>query len=727
MSEDATPTSAANRRIGAYRAELSPEAETPALAGALARMPEWLEAGEVLQKGRNRIVRCRIPEAAGIGDMVIKEFGRPSGFRTLLSINRPGKARRAWVTARALQAAGVGTPPPLALLEEVLPDDTLGASYLVTVFVPGLVSFREALNDLYRNRPLCGDLMTLLKAVAEAVRRFHASGWIHYDLGNQNILLPAGEPPRADRVLFVDLNRARAVAPTARRIARDLSRISLPSDLRRIFLEMIFDARPPRDFLRWEAFFRRAFAVHTLTRKGRHPIRERRIVSAPAYPPPREIWIWDEASAQAINVWSSRDRRALHLRTDGFRMLLAVARHAPAIRKAYRELAPLSYRQRVKLTDRIGVAVQMRPETAEREESLLAELGRIPLLIRAYHHETEREWKHCAEAVCRLAAAGHPMTLALVQDRRAVRDPSRWRAFVERMLDSCGAQLQTVELGHAVNRVKWGFWNLNEYRAWCEAVTDLPGRYPGLDWIGPAAIDFEYHRMLVFLKSRPRDLRFTALSHHLYVDRRGAPENRQGRFSTLGKTVLARAIARAMPGCGDRLILSEFNWPLENTGIHSPICSPYLFTGQTHPLNVTESQAAEFALRYLLLTICSGHVERAFFWRLVARGFGLVDDTDPGVWRPRPAFHALRDFLVRLGDAEFTGCPETPEGIRAWEFERDGKRHWILYAHPATKNYTPPINWKTAWLMPGGEIPKPSGELELTGTPLLLTEVEGRD
>ena len=43
-------------------------------------------------------------------------------------------------------------------------------------------------------------------------------------------------------------------------------------------------------------------------------------------------------------------------------------------------------------------------------------------------------------------------------------------------------------------------------------------------------------------------------------------------------------------------------------------------------------------IRYLLIALCSGMVERVYWRRLVARGFGLIDDVEPGTWRPRPAF-----------------------------------------------------------------------------------------
>src|SRR5690606_32235754 len=95
---------------------------------------------------------------------------------------------------------------------------------------------------------------------------------------------------------------------------------------------------------------------------------------------------------------------------------------------------------------------------------------------------------------------------------------------------------------------------------------------------GPACIDFEYIPIISAfeeLKSINPSYKFDALSHLLYVDRRGAPENKQGMFSTLEKVRLLKAIAQTTSACNDKVIISEVNWPIENTDIWSPIVCPY--------------------------------------------------------------------------------------------------------------------------------------------------------
>jgi len=192
--------------------------------------------------------------------------------------------------------------------------------------------------------------------------------------------------------------------------------------------------------------------------------------------------------------------------------------------------------------------------------------------------------------------------------------------------------------------------------------------YPEIKLIGPSVIDFEPHYLLGMLGALPGGMKLDGVGHLLYVDRRGAPENRQGRYDTLGKLALLRAVARLSPHSADRLVITETNWPLIDTGICSPICSPYLYTGQTVAGGVDEMTYGYYMIRYLLIAVCSGLADRVCWWRLCAHGFGLVDDQDPAQPRKRPAYHMLLHFIRMVGQATFTACPATPPGVHAYSF-----------------------------------------------------------
>ena len=646
--------------LGPLTGGVTPAFDTPALREALAGVADRLRAADtqVLSRTGDLVVRVTL----GGHDAVVKSFAPRGAVRDAAARRQGSPARRSWLHATTLRTRGVGTPAPVAFLERWA-DGRLAESYYISVYEGGRVGFREELIRLFRHDPTCWKLMNLLQVVADAVRGLHDAGIRHGDLGNQNILLRAtGDGAWAD-VQFVDLNRARVQAGplSAADRAFDVSRLFLPSDLLRVFKEMYFAQRPPKDFERIEQRLRRRFDWHSRSRAWRHPLRERARARtcdpATTYPPPEDIWIWDERSAQPVNVHRSRERNRLIPRGQPLRLAAATLAALPRAWPAYRALLAGAFAAPVDLRHRTGIAIAPHPETWPRERALLEGLGPLPVLARFHHHEDAARWDFTAGALRDLHAAGYPVAIALVQDRRAVREPASWQRFCGQVLNQTAGVAEWVQVGQAINRVKWGLWDLRDYAGLVRGVQAAAARHPGLRFMGPAVIDFEYHHVVTALRDLPAGFQFDALAHHLYVDRRGGPENRQGRFSALEKFALARALARTAPACADRLIVSEFNWPLLDGDVYSPVGSPYLFPGQVldSPPSASEEDQARYLIRYLLLALCSGLVERVYWWRLVARGYGLVDDRDSAAWRPRPAYHALQRWLRTVGAATFTG------------------------------------------------------------------------
>ncbi len=710
------------QRVGPYAGELDPSVDTPAARAALAAMAALVTRPEsrVLTAGRNRNVRVVLE----VGDdirraVVVKAFGRAGPLSDAIARFRGSKARRTWLAARFLERAGVGTPAPLAWFERWR-GGCLVESYFVAAAIDDVSSFTQELKRLFEQESQGAKLMALMLCVARAIRAMHDAGFVHRDLGNQNILLRRTGPCEWGDVRFIDLNRSRrppSVSLPQR--ARDLSRIALPSDLRRVFLAMYWgDAEPPpATLLRWERRYRRRFAVHTWTRAWRHPLRARRLRAAgdagATYPHARDLWIWDDRAGQALTVLDARDRHRHYPLGRNLGAAWATALLLGPVWREYRRLLPEAFRRPVEMRGRIGVAVEPHPDTWEREAALLRKLGAgLPVLVRFCHHEPEARHAFLAGVVRGLAAEGRPVMLALVQDRQAVLAPAAWTRFVERVMDLTAGCVEAVEIGHAINRVKWGIWSIRDYRALLQPFAALVARYPKVEFLGPAAIDFEYTYVAQALRGLPSGFRFDALSHHLYVDRRGAPENRQGRFATLEKAALLRAIANVSRGCGSRVVVSEVNWPLLGTGIHSPVGAPHVYPGgRRNDPSVSEADYADYMIRYLLIALCSGFVSRVFWWRLAARGYGLVDDGDPSDWRERPAYAALRRFVAEAGDARFTG-------LEVWGGERRGMSGVdACYAYRFERPGRDPV--RIAYTSAGMR-PLPGTDVTLTGCPVYV-------
>jgi len=640
--------------VGPYEGEVAPEHE----AFLRAHLP--LPPDPLTSFKRTSVAR--------LDGLAVKSFPPLPLLRSLLARRLGSAARRSWEVATALHARGIGTPKPVAFLER-WERGRLLESYFVTEFAEGTTFHDELLRLLHEDQDL-EKVLALLEPVAAGVRAMHDAGVMHGDLGNQNIFL--------DPVRFIDTGRGRVRdALSLKERAFDISRLTLPSKLLRIFLRMYWrepwsrGEGPPRDFLRWERWHRRLFDWHTRTRPLRHPFRWARRKRTHTYPAPRDLWLWDPRSAQPVALLERRDRRFLHSASTGLRIGAATALAYVPVKRGYRRLLAECYRAVVPMEDRIGMTISPVRETWEKELALLEGLGRVPVLARYHAHETEREWAFTTEALRALHAKGWKVSAALVQDRRAVADPSRWDAFVKTILGGLGGLAEWIEPGHAINRSKWGIWSLEEYERLLR-----PFEGAGVRLMGPAVNDFE----LAYAAAALRIREFDALSLHLYVDRRGAPENRQGPYNALDKFALSRALAER--GCGGRVIVSEVNWFLRDEGYAHPFV-PYATPGLSHEWDVDEETYADYMLRYYLHAICSGMVERVYWWRLVSRPFGLVD---PLGWRARPAYHALRSFLERFGRSTFLGRLPSEEGVYLLRFRQpDGSEAVVGFSAAGEK------------------------------------------
>lgn len=726
-------------RVGRYSGIVADRFRESDLLAQLSGLDEILAGPDVsvLSDGRNRIVRTDFKCDGRSLDLVVKSFGRQAAWKDLAARKRGSKARRTWVAARHLAQHGIGTPEPVACLEH-WQGSRLTASHYISEFVDGAESFHSELIRLFRTDPQCAKFMAIMQVVADAVAAMHEAGFQHNDLGNQNILVKRqGEQDWSD-VCFLDLNRARIrPALSARDRGRDISRLNLPSDLLRVFLEMYSGDVPAPEFLKWERVHRQRYSIHAGTRHLRHPIRyrgrDRSADPATTFPAPRDMWIWDDRSAQAIGAMNRKERARHYAFSRHISTVGATVSALPAVWKLYKHKLSSCYRNEVTMTGRIGVAFEPCRDMGEQRLALLDGLGPLPVLVRFYHHETEDDLAYRAETVRALHDRGHSVSVALVQDREAVNNPDSWRSFVSAVLGKVAGCVTRAEVGHAINRTKWGIWEMPEYSQLLKIVNEEAGRLD-VKLMGPAAIDFEYQYVMSALRYIPRETKLDALSHHLYVDRRGAPENRQGRFSALEKFALARAIAAWSPVCEDRLIISEVNWPITGTGVYSPVGSPYESPGPRHnDPSVTEDEYADYMIRYLLMAVCSGMVEQVYWWRLVAHGFGLVDDIGEGALRERPAYRMLRQFLSVLSGATFLPAlsrvaVDGDEPIRAFAFSLpDGSTVTLIYSHPGDSAFEPdraPTRITDAF---GDDIPKPGARIDITGRPVYIYSDAAQD
>ncbi len=389
----------------------------------------------------------------------------------------------------------------------------------------------------------------------------------------------------------------------------------------------------------------------------------------------------------------------------------AAASAWPRIRRRYRELLAARGRGGFAWP---GVGVALRPWPTDPGALLAAvdELGVRQVLVRL-HPWQDRHDDEEALAV-ELAARGCELTFALPQNRELVRDPARWRAAIAELAARFTPHGRRFVLGQAINRSKWGVWSYGEYLELAAAAAEILRSHsslgPGVEIFGPGVIDFEVHATAAVVNRRHPALRLDGLASLLYVDRRGAPENRQLGYDSEDKVTLLRAIAETarLVGSG-RQWISEVNWPLAE-GPHSPA---------GRKVAVDEKTQADYLARFYLLTLGTGLVERVFWWQMVARGYGLIDPGDAGAadaLRRRPAFHALA-ALARLLPAgtRVEVPPDSPAGTRLRRFTLpDGGGLVAGWTLAGTARATLPFAPAAAFAQDGGRRPHDGGaEVEL--------------
>lgn len=409
---------------------------------------------------------------------------------------------------------------------------------------------------------------------------------------------------------------------------------------------------------------------------------------------------WNPYADQPHNVASRKERMKHHLRyAPGYlRMVgLNIQRSLPVL-ACYRRYRKSMFKRPVWVADPFGVAVSPAGEREGRVIEELKALGVRKTLVRIPSWEAENLEAY-GTFLDRLKAEGLDVVLALLQSRRDVRNPRAWAAFLERVFSRFSGVSSGFEVGHAWNRTKWGVWDYREYLRLAAAAVE-PARRAGARILGPAVIDFEFHLYPPVL----RDVAFDVVTSLLYVDRKGAPENRQFGWDLPRKLALLRAVVDVCASPGKALWVTEVNWPLAGTGRYSPAAGR---------VNVSEEEQAAYLVRYYILCAATGFVGRIYWWQLAAPGYGLMD-TRGKQWRRRPAFFAMKNLVRHLKNSRFLLRRPHPEAY-VFEFESGKKRVAVGWTRqgkvPCTFEYpvhrvigcggeTIPFEGNRVWLSP---------------------------
>jgi tRNA A-37 threonylcarbamoyl transferase component Bud32 len=699
-----------------WTGELIAELRPADLAREVARVTDPAAALKTLHWGRNYLYVVRLETVAGPVDAVVKQFRHAGSKERVRRRLRGSKAEKSWRVAHALLGAGILTPEPLLLLES---ESGSGPAFYVCRQETGVLEARyllRAANVGREREEFPGvDYPRFLEELGRMARRLHDAGFWHRDLSSGNVLLRCDAAGAPTALYLIDLNRTRMGQrlTTSERL-RDLSRMPLfrPEDRDR-FLASYWGEReggPVRKavYLSYHHGFLWKNRSKQRLRGGTRKLRDlflprtahAHIPEAPADASARDRIVWDRLSDQPHQHAGRLDKLRVRLADTRAHAgeAAVVATALPRIRRRYRELQRELWKRPVPW-DGVGLCLRPWPENPQAPLSLVDELGVRHILVRL--HPWEEEHGAELELVRGLRERGCELTFALPQNRELVRDPARWKGAVERLAEAFAPYGPRFQVGQAINRSKWGIWNLREYMELARSAEAILRRIPEVEILGPAVIDFEYHMTAAVLNQKDAGFRFDAVSALLYVDRRGAPENRQAGFDTVDKVVLLKAIADTARNAAGRCWITEVNWPLWE-GPHSP-------AGKS--VSVDEESQADYLARYYLLALGTGLVERVFWWQLVARGYGLIDPADLMNPRRRPGFSALKTLLRQLDGCRLERVLPTAAAARLWLFRRpDGGETavgWSVGSGPARVTLPRPATSVAG--RDGEELPVPDG------------------
>ena len=248
-------------KFGAMRVVINKDLDESVLAAIKAicgDIKKYCQQARVIAKRKDTVYHLK---HAGL-DLCIKQFApvnllRSTGYRRVGSA-----AQRSFDYGCYLRQHGISSALTMAHIEEWR-GGRLVASYLISEYLTDLENMWQYLEQ--------GKDLT---PIAQAIRAMHDTGFVHLDLGNQNILLPKQNEITSDQVQFIDLNRGKICQPiTEAWRAKGLSRIIIRDlELNQYFLQAYSQGDLGAGFINEVIKLQKKFQRFSNSHQLRHPI-----------------------------------------------------------------------------------------------------------------------------------------------------------------------------------------------------------------------------------------------------------------------------------------------------------------------------------------------------------------------------------------------------------------------------------------------------------------------
>ncbi len=559
-------------------------------------------------------------------ETVIKSFKNPNFIQGVIyKFFRKSKARRSYENSLHLNQKGIKTPDPIGYIE-VFDFFRLRQSY----FISRKLDFDFALN--FATEKQSEDYKDILKSFINFTYDLHKKNIMHLDYVVGNVCIK--KTFQGYDFYLVDLNRLYIGVISPKKGVKNLASLSYDSEINKILVEEYTK--------KLSSSFSNAYSylMKSVEQKLKKSNLKRSIKAFFGIPPKGLLshYEWDFYHNQPVVLNNKKLKKQISIFAWIANLKILIATLYALI------ILPFTYninKRPLEKIDSFGLCVNIdkpmdsqKPINNEELIGMINELSISNILVRIPLADFDNIEKYL-NFISKLH--NKDVLVCILQDREHIEDKKLTEQRFEYIFEKLNGVVNKFQIGNVINRKKWSFLSLDEYFSFFKIAYDLKNnKFSNIRLLGGNIIDFD---ISFFARSifHFRSIYYDGIATQLYVDRRGAPEQKQFGFNALSKIKIYAALALASTKTSKDLYITEVNWALSGMGKWAPSRN-YL---------TKESLQARYLIRYYLLMLGSGKVKKCYWHQLVAPGYGLVNNLNGKIIK-RDAYYCFKHLISVL-------------------------------------------------------------------------------
>ena len=559
-------------------------------------------------------------------ETVIKSFKNPNFIQGVIyKFFRKSKARRSYENSLHLNQKGIKTPDPIGYIE-VFDFFRLRQSY----FISRKLDFDFALN--FATEKQSEDYKDILKSFINFTYDLHKKNIMHLDYVVGNVCIK--KTFQGYDFYLVDLNRLYIGVISPKKGVKNLASLSYDSEINKILVEEYTE--------KLSSSFSNAYSylMKSVEQKLKKSNLKRSIKAFFGIPPKGLLshYEWDFFHNQPVVLNNKKLKKQISIFAWIANLKILIATLYALI------ILPFTYninKRPLEKIDSFGLCVNIdkpmdsqKPINNEELIGMINELSISNILVRIPLADFDNIEKYL-NFISKLH--NKDVLVCILQDREHIEDKKLTEQRFEYIFEKLNGVVNKFQIGNVINRKKWSFLSLDEYFSFFKIAYDLKNnKFSNIRLLGGNIIDFDipfFARSIFHFRS----IYYDGIATQLYVDRRGAPEQKQFGFNALSKIKIYAALALASTKTSKDLYITEVNWALSGMGKWAPSRN-YL---------TKESLQARYLIRYYLLMLGSRKVKKCYWHQLVAPGYGLVNNLNGKIIK-RDAYYCFKHLISVL-------------------------------------------------------------------------------